>query len=88
MPLMPRELESFDGVVFDPPRAGAKQQAEQLAVSNVATILAISCNPATLARDLRILADGGYAIESILPIDQFPWSSHVEAVAILQRPAA
>jgi len=88
MPLMPRELESFDGVVFDPPRAGAKQQAEQLAVSNVATILAISCNPATLARDLRILADGGYAIESILPIDQFPWSSHVEAVAILRRPAA
>lgn len=85
MPLVPRELESYDAVVFDPPRTGAKEQATQLAVSNVATIVAVSCNPATLARDLRLLVDGGYTVESVLPIDQFPWSSHVEAVAILQR---
>ncbi|NKB56692.1 MAG: class I SAM-dependent RNA methyltransferase [Alphaproteobacteria bacterium] len=85
MPLTPRELETFDTVVFDPPRSGAKAQAAQLAASKVVNIVAVSCNPATLARDLRILADGGYTVESVLPIDQFPWSPHVEAVAILRR---
>lgn len=85
MPLRPDELAAFDSVVFDPPRAGAKSQADMLAQSSVPRIVAISCNPGTLARDLRLLVDGGYRIESILPIDQFPWSPHIEAVAILHR---
>ncbi len=84
-PLMPDELEKFDAVVFDPPRAGARSQAEQLAGSDVKTIVAVSCNPATLARDLRILVDGGYQLKSILPVDQFLFSPHIEVVAVLER---
>ena len=71
----------------DPPRTGARSLAEMLARSQVPRIVAVSCNPATLARDLRILADGGYRIRSVVPIDQFAWSAHVEAVAVLDRRA-
>jgi 23S rRNA (uracil1939-C5)-methyltransferase len=84
-PLIAEELESFDCVVFDPPRAGAKAQAELLARSRVPRIIAVSCNPATFARDARILADGGYRLTSVVPVDQFPWSAHVELAACLER---
>ena len=84
-PLSPKELESFDAVVLDPPRAGAAAQAAALAGSRVATIAAVSCNPATLARDARILIDGGFKLERVTPVDQFLYSPHVEAVAILRR---
>ena len=84
-PLSRKELEAFEAVVLDPPRAGAKAQAEALAKSKVGTVLAVSCSPATLARDVRILVDGGYAIESLTPIDQFVYSPHTEAVAVLRR---
>jgi 23S rRNA (uracil1939-C5)-methyltransferase len=84
-PLSPRELNSFDAVVFDPPRAGAKTQAEAIAASKVKTIVAVSCNPQTLARDLRALVDGGYRLERAVAIDQFLFTSHLEAVAILVR---
>jgi 23S rRNA (uracil1939-C5)-methyltransferase len=80
-PLSPLELQGFDAVVFDPPRAGAKAQAEALAKSRIPTVVAVSCNPATLARDARALVDGGYRIDSIVPIDQFLYSAHVEVVA-------
>lgn len=83
--LMKDELEKFDAVVFDPPRAGARAQCEALAGSHVKTIVAVSCNPATLARDLRILVDGGYALKSALPVDQFLFSPHIEVVAVLKR---
>jgi 23S rRNA (uracil1939-C5)-methyltransferase len=86
-PLAPKELEGFDAVVFDPPRAGAKAQAERLAQSDVPLLVAVSCDPGTLARDLRILVDGGYDLESVTPIDQFLYSAHVEAVAVLRRTA-
>ena len=59
-PLSPQELERYDGIVFDPPRNGAKAQATALAASKVPLVAAISCNPATFARDARILVDGGY----------------------------
>jgi 23S rRNA (uracil1939-C5)-methyltransferase len=84
-PLSAKELEGFDAVVFDPPRAGARNQAQQLARSGVPTVVAVSCDPGTLARDARLLVDGGYAIESVTPIDQFLFSAHVEAVAVLRR---
>jgi 23S rRNA (uracil1939-C5)-methyltransferase len=84
-PMSARELEPFDAVVFDPPRAGAATQAATLAMSSVATIAAVSCNPATLARDARILLDGGYRLEGVTPIDQFLYSPHVEAVAVFRR---
>ena len=84
-PMSARELSKFDGVVFDPPRAGALKQAEQLAKSDVANVVAVSCNPNTLARDLRVLINGGYKIKSVHPIDQFVYSPHIELVAHLVR---
>lgn len=84
-PLSPRELEPFEAVVLDPPRAGAQAQSERLARSKVGTVVAVSCNPATLARDVRILVDGGYRVHSVTPIDQFVYSPHIEAVAVLRR---
>jgi 23S rRNA (uracil1939-C5)-methyltransferase len=84
-PLSVKELEGFDAVVVDPPRAGAAQQAATLAMSRVATIVAVSCNPATLARDARILVDGGYKLERVTPIDQFLYSPHVEAIAVFRQ---
>jgi len=84
-PLAPRELEGYDAVVFDPPRAGAKAQAAALARSRVPVVVAVSCAPGTLARDLKLLVDGGYRLQHVLPIDQFLFSAHVEAVAQLRR---
>jgi 23S rRNA (uracil1939-C5)-methyltransferase len=84
-PLSVRELEGFDAVVFDPPRAGAGPQAAQLARSKVPVVVAVSCNPATLARDARTLVDGGYRLSGVTPIDQFLFSDHVEAVATFRR---
>ena len=84
-PLSALELKDFDAVVFDPPRAGAEAQSRMLAKSKVKTVVAVSCNPATLARDARILIDGGYRMEAVTPIDQFLYSAHVEAVVAFRR---
>ncbi|MBO0905330.1 class I SAM-dependent RNA methyltransferase [Jiella sp. MQZ13P-4] len=84
-PVPAKELKAFDAVVFDPPRAGAEALARELAASPVGRVAAVSCNPATLARDVKILVDGGYRIASLTPLDQFLWSHHVEAVALLER---
>ncbi|MDA0231783.1 MAG: TRAM domain-containing protein [Proteobacteria bacterium] len=84
-PLSVAELKAYDAVIFDPPRAGAREQAEALAASGVARIAAVSCNAASFARDARILIDGGYRMQMLTPIDQFLWSSHVELVAIFER---
>lgn len=84
-PMMPQELKVYDGIVFDPPRAGAEVQVKEMLRSGVKKIAAVSCNPLTLARDLAILVEGGYRINSVTPIDQFLWSSHVEAVALLEK---
>ncbi|WP_040676964.1 class I SAM-dependent RNA methyltransferase [Nitratireductor pacificus] len=86
-PMTAKELNAFDALVFDPPRAGAELQCCQIAKSTVRRVAAVSCNPGTLARDLAILVDGGYRIERVVPIDQFLWSPHVEAVALLRKPA-
>ncbi|MFA6157660.1 class I SAM-dependent RNA methyltransferase [Mesorhizobium sp.] len=85
-PLTFKELNAFDGLVFDPPRAGAEDQSKQIARSDVPLVAAVSCNPVTLGRDLHILLDGGYTLKSVTPIDQFLWSPHVEAVALLEKP--
>ena len=84
-PIPAKELGRFDAVVFDPPRAGAEGVARELAGSKVLRIAAVSCNPVTLARDLSILTAGGYRLLSVTPVDQFLWSHHVEAVALLER---
>lgn len=84
-PLDAKELARFDGLVLDPPRAGAKEQMIALATSPVARIAYVSCNPATFARDAKTLIEGGYRLEWIRPIGQFRWSTHVELVAAFGR---
>ncbi len=84
-PLMARELNEFDAVVFDPPRAGAEAQARQLAKSAVNTVIAVSCDPASFARDARILVEGGYRLMRVTPVDQFAFTAHVETVAMFRR---
>ena len=84
-PLDAGELRSFDGIVLDPPRAGAEEQVSALAGSSVPRIAYISCNPATFARDARGLVDGGYSLDWIQPIGQFRWSTHVELAARFTR---
>jgi len=84
-PLMGDEAERYDAIVFDPPRAGAQEQATALAGSKVPRIIGVSCSPSTFARDARILVDGGYRLLSITVVDQFTWSYHVELVASFVR---
>ena len=84
-PLVPVELKDFDAVVFDPPRAGAEAQARELAKSKVRTVVAVSCEPRTFARDAAILVAGGYRLEKVTPVDQFAWSMHVEMVGVFRR---
>ena len=84
-PLSAAELAGFDAVVFDPPRAGALAQSAELAKSSVPTVVAIACDPGTFARDAATLVAGGYTIESVVPIDQFRYASHVEVVAVFRR---
>ncbi len=84
-PLTAAELSRYDCVVFDPPRAGAREQAVRIADSTLPAAVAVSCNPNTFARDARILVDGGFALAEVTPLDQFPWSGHVELVARFRR---
>jgi len=84
-PLSADELAAYDAVVFDPPRTGARAQAAELAKSPVPVVVAISCNPATFARDARLLVDGGYALTAVTPIDQFLWSAHIELAAVFRK---
>jgi 23S rRNA (uracil1939-C5)-methyltransferase len=84
-PLSVAELARCDAVVFDPPRQGAQAQSRELAASSVPTIVAVSCNPGTFARDTRQLMDGGYRLTAVTPVDQFRYSAHVEIVARLEK---
>lgn len=84
-PLTGKELEAFDAVVLDPPRAGAAAQCTELASSKVKRVVYGSCDPGSFARDVRILQDGGYRLEKLMPIDQFLWSAHVELIALLTK---
>jgi 23S rRNA (uracil1939-C5)-methyltransferase len=84
-PLLPVELTAFDAAVFDPPRQGAEAQARHLAASKLKRIVAVSCNPATFARDAKTLIAGGYRLAQVTPVDQFRYSAHVEIVALFVR---
>lgn len=84
-PITAEELGRFDAVILDPPRAGAREQVEQLARSNVPCIAYVSCNPSTFARDAKQLVDAGYTLGPISPVGQFRWSTHVELAATFSR---
>ena len=75
------ELGRFDGVILDPPRAGAEEQVAAIAKSTVERIAYVSCNPATFARDAKMLVDGSYRLDWVRPVGQFRWSTHIELAA-------
>jgi 23S rRNA (uracil1939-C5)-methyltransferase len=85
-PLQPVELNRFDAVLLDPPRAGAKEQVRQLAASTVPRIVYVSCNPSSWARDAAVLAEAGYHLAELRPVGQFRWSTHVELASFFTKP--
>jgi 23S rRNA (uracil1939-C5)-methyltransferase len=85
-PFQANELARFDAVVLDPPRAGAKAQVAEIAASDVARVLYVSCNPSSWARDAAKLVEGGFALRKLRPVGQFRWSTHVELVSLFERP--
>jgi len=87
-PLLTPELNAFDAVVVDPPRAGAEAQAKQLALSKVPLVVSVSCDAATFARDAAVLMGAGYRLERVIPVDQFKHSPHLEVVGVLRRELA
>jgi 23S rRNA (uracil1939-C5)-methyltransferase len=84
-PLTAAELDAFDAVLLDPPRAGAAAQSAELARAKVPRVVYGSCDPGSFARDARTLQDGGYRLEKLLPVDQFLWSPHIELIALFTR---
>ena len=84
-PLYPDELEGFDCVVFDPPRAGAKAQVEQIVAAGIPKVVAVSCNPASFARDAETLINGGYTLKRLRPVDQFVFTPHLELAALFEK---
>jgi 23S rRNA (uracil1939-C5)-methyltransferase len=84
-PLEPDEFKGVEAVVIDPPRAGAEAQVAVLAKTAVPVIAYVSCNPATFARDARVLVEAGYQLDWVQVVDQFRWSSHVELAARFSR---
>lgn len=86
-PMSVKELDGVDCVVLDPPRAGALEQVRELAGSDIARIVYVSCNPQSFARDAAVLADGDYVLERLTIVDQFIWSTHTEIVGVFQKDA-
>jgi 23S rRNA (uracil1939-C5)-methyltransferase len=84
-PLTPAELDRFEGVVLDPPRAGAREQVVQLASARTPRVAYVSCNPSSFARDAKTFCEGGYRLEWVQPVGQFLWSTHVELAASFTR---
>ncbi|MFT4075412.1 MAG: RNA methyltransferase [Asticcacaulis sp.] len=84
-PMLAEEMKGFDAIVFDPPRAGAEAQSAEIARSQVARVVAVSCNPSTFVRDANILVKAGFSLDRVSPIDQFLWSGHVELVGVFSR---
>ncbi len=84
-PLSPEEISLYAAVIFDPPKAGARAQAQQIAASAVRRVIAVSCAPATFARDARTLIDGGFRLCWVAPVDQFRWSAEIELAALFER---
>jgi 23S rRNA (uracil1939-C5)-methyltransferase len=87
-PLLPIELDRYDAVVLDPPRAGAEAQVRQLAASRVPAVIMVSCDPGTYARDAAILVGAGYALDETVPVDQFKWGAPLELVGVFRRKVA
>ena len=84
-PLQPAELNRFDGVLLDPPRAGARAQVAEIAASTLPRVVYVSCNPSSWARDAAVLVEAGFRLVKLRPVGQFRWSTHVELVSLFER---
>lgn len=84
-PLRPDELNRFDAVLLDPPRAGAREQVAAIAASKLSRVAYVSCNPSSWARDAKTLADFGFQLAKLRPVGQFRWSTHVELTSLFVR---
>ncbi|HEX8484951.1 class I SAM-dependent RNA methyltransferase [Sphingomonas sp.] len=84
-PLTVAELDRFDAIVIDPPRAGARDQMPALATTTAKRLAYVSCNPSSFARDAKILCEGGWRLGWVQPVGQFRWSTHVELAAGFSR---
>jgi 23S rRNA (uracil1939-C5)-methyltransferase len=84
-PLTPKELNRFDAVILDPPRAGAREQVEHIAQSTMPRLVYVSCNPASFARDAATLMENDFLLTGVKPVGQFRWSTHVELVATFDK---
>lgn len=84
-PLQPDELNRFDAVLLDPPRAGAREQVAAIAASTLQRVAYVSCNPSSWARDAKLLAHAGFRLEKLRPVGQFRWSTHVELTSLFVR---
>jgi 23S rRNA (uracil1939-C5)-methyltransferase len=84
-PISTKDLEKYSCIVLNPPRQGAKKQCVNISLSNVESLIYISCDPKSFSRDARILINGGYKLEEITPIDQFYWNSHLEIVGLFTK---
>jgi 23S rRNA (uracil1939-C5)-methyltransferase len=87
-PLLPLELDRYDAVVLDPPRAGAEAQVRQIAASRVPLVVMVSCDPGTYARDAAILVAAGYGLEETVPVDQFKWGAPLELIGVFRKAAS
>ncbi len=76
--------EAFDKILLDPARAGAFEACEQILKFNAKAIVYVSCDPATLARDSKVLIDGGYQVSKIALIDMFSQTKHVETMVLFR----
>ncbi|UIP05639.1 class I SAM-dependent RNA methyltransferase [Erythrobacter sp. SDW2] len=84
-PLLAEEVSKFGAILLDPPRAGAREQVEQIAQSSVARVVYVSCNPASWAKDAKRLVDAGFMLKGVRPVGQFRWSTHVELASLFTR---
>jgi 23S rRNA (uracil1939-C5)-methyltransferase len=84
-PLQAEEAARFGALLLDPPRAGAREQVAQIAMSGAERVAYVSCNPASWARDAKLLVDSGFRLEKLRPVGQFRWSTHVELTSYFTR---
>ena len=84
-PVTADELKAYTSAIFDPPYAGAAAQVQELAMSGLETIVGVSCNPQSFARDAAVLVEGGYKLTKLTPVDQFIWSADVEIVGVFKQ---